>query len=105
MDWVFLAPISALASILFGGFLFVQVYRAPTGTARAARVSRAIAEGANAYLRILYTALAVVAVVLSVVLFFLFGIWTAVAYVFGAACSALAGFFGMRAERGLSHRL
>jgi len=96
MDWVFLAPIAAVVSILFGGYLFYRVYQAPTGTEKAVRVSRAIAEGANAYLKILYTALVVVALVFSIVLLFLFNIWTAVAYVFGAACSALAGFFGMQ---------
>jgi Na+/H+-translocating membrane pyrophosphatase len=68
MDWVILAPIAAVISIFFGGYLFYQVYKSPTGSERAAKVSRAIAEGANAYLKTLYTALVVVAVVLSVVL-------------------------------------
>jgi K(+)-stimulated pyrophosphate-energized sodium pump len=96
MDWVFLAPIAAVLSIIFGGVLFYRVQRAPTGSEQAAKVSRAISEGANAYLKTLYTALIVVAAVLSIVLILLFGIWTAVAYVFGALCSALAGFFGMQ---------
>ncbi len=96
MDWVFLAPISAVISILFGGYLFYHVNKAPTGTQEAAHVSAAIREGANAYLKILYTALVVVAVILSIVLLLLFGFWTAVAYVLGALCSALAGFLGMQ---------
>jgi len=96
MDWVFLAPISAAISILFGGYLFYHVYQAPSGTEKAVRVQRAITEGANAYLKILYTALVFVALILSLILVSLFGIWTAVAYVFGALCSALAGFLGMQ---------
>ena len=96
MDWVFLGPIAAVVSILFGGYLFYRVYQAPTGTQQAARVQRAIAEGANAYLGTLYLALVVVAGILALVLIFLFGIWTALAYVFGALCSALAGYFGMQ---------
>jgi len=96
MDWVILAPIAAVVSILFGGYLFYRVYQAPTGTQQAARVQRAIAEGANAYLGTLYLALVVVAGILALVLIFLFGIWTALAYVFGALCSALAGYFGMQ---------
>ena len=96
MDWVFLGPIAALVSILFGGYLFYRVYQAPTGTQQAARVQRAIAEGANAYLGTLYLALVVVAGILALVLIFLFGIWTALAYVFGALCSALAGYLGMQ---------
>jgi K(+)-stimulated pyrophosphate-energized sodium pump len=96
MDWVILAPIAAVISVLSGGYLFYQVYKSPTGSERAAKVSRAIAEGANAYLKTLYTALVVVAIILSLVLIVLFGIWTAVAYVFGALCSAVAGFLGMQ---------
>jgi K(+)-stimulated pyrophosphate-energized sodium pump len=96
MNWVILAPIAAVVSILFGGYLFYRVYQAPVGTKEAARVQNAISEGANAYLRILYLALVIVAAILAIVLMFLFGIWTAVAYVFGALCSALAGYFGMQ---------
>jgi K(+)-stimulated pyrophosphate-energized sodium pump len=96
MDWVILAPISAVVSILFGAFLFYHVYRAPVGSERAVQAQRAITEGANAYLRILYTALVIVAVLIAILLFFLFSIWIAVAYVFGALCSALAGFAGMQ---------
>jgi len=96
MDWVFLAPIAAVVSILFGGYLFYRVYQAPSGTEKAVKVSRAINQGANAYLRTLYIALVVVAIILSTVLGILFGIWTAVAYVFGALCSAVAGYFGMQ---------
>lgn len=96
MDWVILAPIAAVLSIIFGGYLFYRVSQAPTGTEKVVKVQRAIAEGANAYLKTLYLALVVVAAVLSIVLILLFGIWTAVAYVLGAACSALAGYFGMQ---------
>jgi K(+)-stimulated pyrophosphate-energized sodium pump len=96
MDWVILAPIAAVLSILFGGYLFYKVYQSPTGTEAAAKVQRAIAEGANAYLKTLYIALVVVAAVLSIVLLFLFGPWTALAFVFGAFCSAVAGYFGMQ---------
>jgi K(+)-stimulated pyrophosphate-energized sodium pump len=96
MDWVILAPIAAVVSILFGGYLFYRVYQAPIGTPEAARVQQAIAQGANAYLRTLYLALVVVAAVLAVVLIFLFDFWTALAYILGALSSALAGYFGMQ---------
>jgi K(+)-stimulated pyrophosphate-energized sodium pump len=96
MNWVLLTPLSAVISLLFGAYLFHQVRRAPTGSKKAVQVQQAIAEGANAYLRTLYTALVIVALVLSLVLFFLFDIWTALAYVFGALCSALAGYSGMQ---------
>ncbi len=96
VDWVFLTPISAIVSIIVGGFLFYRVNSAPTGSEKAAKVSNAIREGANAYLKVLYTALVVVAAILALVLVFLFNIWTAIAYVLGAMSSALAGYFGMQ---------
>jgi K(+)-stimulated pyrophosphate-energized sodium pump len=86
MDWVLLAPLSAILSIFFGGYLYRHVRRAPVGSPTATRVSGAIREGANAYLRTLYAALAVVVVAVSLALLFLFGVWEAVAYVFGATC-------------------
>ncbi len=96
MEWVFLAPIMAVISILFGGYLFYRVQQAPVGSEKAAKVQQAITEGANAYLKILYLALVAVSVVLAVVLIFLFDIWMAVAYILGATCSAIAGYFGMQ---------
>jgi K(+)-stimulated pyrophosphate-energized sodium pump len=96
MNWVILAPIAAVVSILFGGWLFVRVQKAPIGSARTAEVTAAIAEGANAYLRVLYTALVVIAAILAVLLIFLFGWEMALAFVFGSTCSAVAGYFGMQ---------
>jgi K(+)-stimulated pyrophosphate-energized sodium pump len=96
MDWVFLAPIAAVASILFGAYLFTQVQQADIGSERAAKVSTAIKEGANAYLKILYTALVVIAAILAILLVFLFNLTMAVAFVLGATCSAVAGYFGMQ---------
>ncbi len=103
MDWVWLAPIAAVVSILFGGYLFMQVYKSPTGSEKAAKVSKAIHDGANAYLKVLYTALVVVAAILSVILFFAFmgngvlhSLSMAAAFVLGALCSAVAGYAGMQ---------
>ena len=96
MDWLFLAPIAAVASILFGAYLFYQVRQAPVGSEKAAKVSAAITEGANAYLKILYTALVVIAAILAILLAFLFNLGMALAFVLGAACSAVAGYFGMQ---------
>ena len=96
MNWVILAPIAAVISILFGGWLFLRVQKAPIGSEKTAEVTAAIAEGANAYLRVLYVALVIVAAVLAILLIFLFGWQMALAFVFGATCSAVAGYFGMQ---------
>ena len=103
MSWVILAPITAVISILFGAYLFYQVKKVPTGTEKAIKVSKAITEGANAYLRTLYLALVVVAIILAIIIVFAFmseGLFHALgmagAYVLGAFCSAVAGYFGMQ---------
>ncbi len=59
-------------------------------------IGEAIQEGAMAYLKRLYQALAIVVIILGLTLLFLFGVKTALAYVFGSICSAAAGFLGMR---------
>ena len=97
MDWVILTPISAIISILAGGYLYNVVRKAPTGTEKAAKVSKAIREGANAYLKVLYTALSVVVVILALVILIPFDKkWMALTYILGAGSSALAGYFGMQ---------
>jgi K(+)-stimulated pyrophosphate-energized sodium pump len=96
MNWVILAPIAAVISILFGLWLFMRVRAAPLGSKKTAEVTAAIAEGANAYLRVLYVALVVVAAILAVLLVILFTWQMALAFVFGATCSAVAGYFGMQ---------
>ena len=69
----------------------------PAGTERMRDISRAIQEGADAYLRRQYLTIAVV----SIVPFLLLGLYealgwgTAVGFLIGAAFSAAAGFIGM----------
>jgi len=67
------------------------------GSPRIREISAAIKEGALAFLgreyKILFIFVAVVAVVLGVVP--MLGWWVTLAFVFGAGCSALAGYLGM----------
>jgi K(+)-stimulated pyrophosphate-energized sodium pump len=58
-------------------------------------ISDAIKEGAIAFLKRQYMTLAAFVLILSIVLYFFVGGSTAVAYVFGSICSALAGLLGM----------
>ncbi|MFH0795256.1 MAG: sodium-translocating pyrophosphatase [bacterium] len=74
-----------------------------TGTDRMRVISDAIKEGAEAFLRRQYRTIAMLSVVLAAILFgFYFRIkgmdlaWrTVVAFLFGAACSGIAGYIGM----------
>jgi K(+)-stimulated pyrophosphate-energized sodium pump len=103
----FIAPLSALVSILVGLYFYNYVNKQDSGTERMREISGAIKEGANAFLRREYTTLAIfVAVVAILILIFLPSpIWInkeplknfelAIAYAFGSFCSALAGYLGL----------
>ena len=69
----------------------------PAGSERVQQIARAIQEGAAAYLKRQYTAIAAVAVIPFLVLGFYneLGWGTAVGFLIGATLSAAAGFIGM----------
>lgn len=104
--WI-LAPISSVISILGGLYLYHYINKQDSGTKKMREISDAIREGANAFLRREYTILAAFVLVVAILLgiFLPEPIWTSknliqnlsrsLAYMFGAFCSALAGYFGM----------
>ena len=102
----YIAPIAALISILVGLYFYRYVEKQDSGTARMREISDAIRIGARAFLRreykVLFMFVAVIAVLLLV--FLPTPIWSgtplenislSLAYVFGSAFSALAGFLGL----------
>ncbi len=99
MIWLYLALVAAVAALVLAWFYAGQVKRADPGSERLRELMEAIREGAMAFIRREYTAVAVFVAILAVlILVFLdWGRpWGAIAYVFGAVLSALAGFIGMR---------
>src|SRR5205823_10783132 len=102
MSWfmdhaVLFALLCAGAAVLYGIGLTVWLLRQPAGTERMQEISRAVQEGAAAYLRRQYTTIAVVAIVPFLLLGFYhkLGWGTAVGFLIGAILSAAAGFIGM----------
>ena len=83
--------------LFFSFALFMYVKAQPVGNQKMAELSEAIHSGAMAFLRREYTVLLPFIVVVGALLFWLVGPHTAIAYGLGAACSVLAGFFGMQA--------
>jgi K(+)-stimulated pyrophosphate-energized sodium pump len=71
------------------------VLKQPAGSDRMQEISDAIREGAAAFLKREYTAVAMVAAVVTVVLAFFLGKWTAAGFTIGVVGSALAGYIGM----------
>src|SRR3981081_3115584 len=80
---------------VFAVVLIFVVLREPPGNARMIEIAAAIQEGAGAYLNRQYTVIAVIGVIVAIVIGFALSWVTAILYVVGAVCSALAGYVGM----------
>ena len=103
----FVAPLSALISVIVGLYFYHYVNKQDNGTERMQEIAAAIKEGADAFLRREYTVLAMFVVVVAVVICIflpkplwephdmLINIQLALAYMFGSFCSALAGYLGL----------
>ena len=91
------ALVCAAAAVLYGLYLTYWLLSQPAGNERMQEISRAVQEGAAAYLRKQYTAIAVVAIVPFLLLGFYekLGWGAAFGFLIGALLSAAAGFIGM----------
>src|SRR6186713_170704 len=91
------ALVCAGVAVGFGLYFTWWLLQQPAGSERMQEISRAVQEGAAAYLRRQYTTIAAVAVVPFLLLGFYnkLGWGTAIGFLFGALLSAAAGFIGM----------
>src|SRR5438876_2475037 len=94
---VLFALVCAGVAIVYGLVLTYWLLKQPAGTERMREISRAVQEGAAAYLKRQYRTIAVVAVVPFLLLGFYhkLGWGTAIGFLIGAVLSAAAGFIGM----------
>ncbi len=81
--------------LLYAAYLAFSVVRAPAGNAKMEDISRAIEEGAGAFLMRQYRTLAPLAMILALIIGYFIGWQTGVAFVIGVLSSALAGYVGM----------
>jgi len=103
----FIAPLSALISILVGFYFLRYINKQDSGNEKMKEISGLIKDGASAFLKREYKTLAVFVAIVSVliVLFLPNPIWATsdplknvemvLAYIFGSSCSALAGYMGL----------
>lgn len=94
-EYNILAPIAGIIALVTAGVLTWNILRQSRGTERMREISNATREGAMAYLKRQYTAIAVFIIIMVIVLFFGISPLTAIAFVIGAFLSAMAGFIGM----------
>jgi len=103
----------SVGSLVVAGYLASWVLKRDTGTSAMQAISNAIKEGAEAFLRRQNRTIALLAILLAALIFFLYGFvrghhdfdpvptalqlafWTTLSFVLGAACSVIAGYIGM----------
>ncbi len=111
--WLYIGLGASVVSIGVALYLFFWVKKQDPGTEKAKEVASWIREGAQTYLKRLYIALTIVALILGFIIAVVFsfdlteiaagqasitpinGIRMAVAFIAGSVCSAIAGYMGM----------
>jgi K(+)-stimulated pyrophosphate-energized sodium pump len=96
-NYLVFALIAALIAIIYGLVLAKSILKKNAGNPRMQEISKAIQEGASAYLNKQYKTIAVIAVVLFLVIGFIpkLGWAMAIGFIVGAILSGLAGYIGM----------
>ena len=93
----------SILALIFAAYMAWDVLRRDQGTPKMQEISNAIREGANAFLKRQYRTIGILAVVVAILIFAIYaylGKWeyaskTAIGFIIGAFCSALAGIIGM----------
>lgn len=85
----------AIIGIAYGAKLAMSIFKRDEGTEQMKEISLAIREGANAYLKRQFMTVAIFVALLLVPIYAVLGQSVAIAFIVGAVCSGLAGYFGM----------
>ena len=94
--FVWIIPVLAVCALCFAAYKASYVSKASAGTDRMQQIASAIAEGADAFLKSEYKILVFFIAALFLLIGFFINWGTAICFLLGAACSILAGFFGMK---------
>ena len=91
------APVLGIFGLVIAGFIYNYIKKQSPGNDLMVEIADAIHEGAMIFLRREYTYLVVFIAAVFIGLALFINTWTAIAFLFGAICSMLAGYFGMEA--------
>ncbi|MDI6799881.1 MAG: sodium-translocating pyrophosphatase [Actinomycetota bacterium] len=93
--FAFLAPLSGVIALIYAAYLASGVMKASPGDEKMQQISKAIQEGAMAFLTREYKALVFFVLFMAAMLYVFINPFTAVAFICGAILSAGAGFIGL----------
>jgi K(+)-stimulated pyrophosphate-energized sodium pump len=93
----YLGPLLGIIGLGYAYFTYRHIISLPDGNEKMREIASAIHEGAMVFLQREYRIISIFVIVVFILLSIFIGIYTALAYVAGAACSLTAGFFGMNA--------
>ena len=85
----------AIIGIAYGAYLAAGIFKRPEGTEKMRKISLAIRQGADAYLKRQFKTIIVFVILLFAAIYYVLGQSTAIAFLIGALASGLAGYFGM----------
>jgi K(+)-stimulated pyrophosphate-energized sodium pump len=92
---IIFAVVCSLTALLFAYTNIRWVMNKPAGSEEMRAISQAIEEGAAAYFKRQYGAIAIVGIVLLIVIWLALGTLTAIGFLMGAVLSGVAGYVGM----------
>ena len=95
--WTVYAPLIGVGGLIVAALIYSWIKNQPAGNQHMQEIAEAIHEGAMVFLRSEYKILAIFIAVVFLLLFWKIAPMTAWAFLGGASCSMLAGFFGMSA--------
>lgn len=88
--------LSGIISLLYAMVLAKRVVSEKAGNELMIQLSNSIEKGAMTFLKREYSVLIIFVIVISLIIFMVRGKITGISFIFGALCSALAGFIGMK---------
>jgi len=105
----YLAPIGAVAALLFSAILTIVIMRKDEGTDKMKEIAQAVKEGANAYLKRQYVIVCIFFVIVFLILMYLsktgyLVVFVPYAFLTGGFLSGLSGFIGMKVATNASAR-
>lgn len=96
IDIPVIAFVAGLVTLAYALWLSYSVNKAPKGNEKMSEISGAISDGANAFLMRQYKTLAPIVVILLIIMGLFINWITAISFLVGVICSALAGYIGMK---------